>query len=77
VEEIQEPTDGRDLFVIGGEEIYRLLLPRIQELYVTKVPQTIEGDTHFPEFESQFDAGTKILETNDFTVWKYCKKVQQ
>jgi dihydrofolate reductase len=71
VEEIQEPTDGRDLFVIGGEEIYRLLLPRIQELYVTKVPRTIEGDTRFPEFESQFNTGTKVLETNDFTVWKY------
>jgi dihydrofolate reductase len=74
VEEIQEPTDQRDLFVIGGEEIYRLLLPRIQELYVTKVPQTIEGDTHFPEFESQFDAGTNVLETNDFIVWKYRRK---
>ncbi|MCE9587885.1 MAG: dihydrofolate reductase [Verrucomicrobia bacterium] len=71
VKEIQEPTDGRDLFVIGGEEIYRLLLPSVQELYVTKVPRQIEGDTHFPDFELQFDAGTKVLETNDFTVWKY------
>ena len=71
LDELKEPTDGRDLFVIGGEEIYRLLLPKIQELYVTKVPRTIEGDTLFPEFESQFDAGTKVIETNDFTVWKY------
>jgi len=71
IDDLKEPTDGRDLFVIGGEEIYRLLLPRIQELYVTKVPRTIEGDTHFPDFESQFDAGTKVLETNDFTVWMY------
>lgn len=70
-DDLQEPTDGRDLFVIGGEEIYRLLLPRIQELYVTKVPRTIEGDTCFPEFEEQFDAGTKVLETSDFSVWKY------
>jgi len=71
LKELENKLDGRDLFVIGGEEIYRLLLPRVQELYVTKVPQTIEGDTHFPEFESQFDAGTKVLETNDFSVWKY------
>jgi len=71
IDDLKEPTDGRDLFVIGGEEIYRLLLPRIQELYVTKVPRTIEGDTRFPEFESQFNTGTKVLETNDFTVWKY------
>ncbi|KAB2639391.1 MAG: dihydrofolate reductase [Verrucomicrobia bacterium] len=71
LKELENKLDGRDLFVIGGEEIYRLLLPRVQELYVTKVPQTIEGDTHFPELESQFDAGTKVLETNDFSVWKY------
>jgi len=77
VEEIQEPSDGRDLFVIGGEEIYRLLLPSVQELYVTKVPRRIEGDTHFPEFESEFDTGTKVLETNDFSVWKYTRKACQ
>ena len=71
--ELKEPTDGRDLFVIGGEEIYRLLLPKVQELYVTKVPRTINGDTHFPEFESQFDAGTKVMDTNDFSAWKYAR----
>ena len=71
LDDLKVPTDGKDLFVIGGEEIYRLLLPRIQELYVTKVPLVIEGDTHFPDFESQFDTGTKALETNDFSVWKY------
>ncbi|MFZ0434357.1 MAG: dihydrofolate reductase [Chthoniobacterales bacterium] len=74
IDELKEPEftqGGRDLFVIGGEEIYRLLLPRVQELYVTKVPRTIDGDTHFPEFESQFDAGTKVLETRDFFVWMY------
>ena len=74
LDDLIEPTDGKDLFVIGGEEIYRLLLPRVQELYVTKVPRTIEGDTHFPNFESQFDTGTKVLETNDFTVWKFARK---
>jgi dihydrofolate reductase len=71
LDDLKEPADGKDLFVIGGEEIYRLMLPRIQELYVTKVPRTIEGDTHFPEFESQFDSGSNVLEAVDFTVWKY------
>jgi dihydrofolate reductase len=74
IDELKEPTDGRDLFVIGGEEIYRLLLPRVQELYVTKVPRTIEGDTRFPEFESQFDARTRVLETPDFSVWRYVRR---
>ena len=71
LEELREPTDGRDLFVIGGEEIYRLLLPRVQEIYVTKVPKTIEGDTRFPEFEPAFDQGELVLETPDFTTLWY------
>jgi dihydrofolate reductase len=73
LDELKEPTDGRDLFVIGGEEIYRLLLPKVQELYVTKVPRTIEGDTRFPEFESDFDAGSKVLEMAEFAVFKYSR----
>ena len=71
LDELREPADGRDLFVIGGEEIYRLMLPRVQELFVTKIPRVIEGDTRFPEFEAEFDSGTKVLETADFSVWKY------
>jgi dihydrofolate reductase len=73
LDELKEPTDGRDLFVIGGEEIYRLLLPRVQELYVTKVPRVIEGDTHFPEFEEEFDSGTNVLDTLDFIVCRYLR----
>ena len=71
LDELREPADGGDLFVIGGEEIYRLMLPRVQELFVTKIPRVIEGDTHFPEFEAEFDSGTKVLKTADFSVWKY------
>ena len=73
LKELENKLDGRDLFVIGGEEIYRLLLSKVQELYVTKVPRQIEGDTHFPEFETEFDAGTKVLETADFSAWKFLR----
>jgi len=69
--ELVHALDGRDLFVIGGAEIYRLLLPYCTELFVTKVPRVVEGDTFFPEFESEFDAGEKVLETPDFTTRRY------
>ena len=71
LDKLKEPTDGRDLFVIGGAEIYRLLLPSVQEVFVTKVPRTVEGDAFFPEFESEFDAGEIVLKTPDFTTWRY------
>jgi dihydrofolate reductase len=41
-----------EVFVIGGGEIYRLALPRADRIYLTVVHAVVEGDTHFPEFES-------------------------
>ena len=39
-----------DLFVIGGEQVYRSLLPYIEKWIVTEVPLTVEGaDTFVPE----------------------------
>ena len=74
-EDLLALENSLNFFVIGGAEIYRLLLPHCTELFVTKVPVTIEGDTFFPEFESDFDTGEKILETPDFTTWRYRMRV--
>ena len=35
-------------FIIGGAEIYRLALPRVDRLYVTWVETDVAGDTCFP-----------------------------
>ena len=49
------PT-GLRAFVVGGAEIYRLVLPRITNLYVTQVLADIEGDAWLEEWDSgQFD----------------------
>jgi dihydrofolate reductase len=40
----------RDLFVIGGAQVYRSFLPHIEKWIVTEVPLTIEGaDAFVPE----------------------------
>ena len=41
----------REVFVIGGGEIYRLALPRAERLYLTVVHAEVEGDTYFPPFD--------------------------
>ena len=74
-EELLQLHESNGFFVIGGAEIYELLLPYCTELFVTKVPLSVAGDTFFPEFEKEFDAGEMVLETSDFTVWKYLKLV--
>ncbi len=43
-----------EIYVIGGEEIFRLALPRADELRLTHVAGTHEADTFFPEFGDAF-----------------------
>ena len=38
-------------FVIGGATIYKLLLPKANKLYITKINQEFEGDVYFPEID--------------------------
>ncbi len=37
-----------DVFVIGGESVYRQLLPYCSEVYITKFHKAYEADRHFP-----------------------------
>ena len=58
-EEVTEPGDGRQVYVIGGAEIYVALLPRCDEVLLTAVLREVEGDTFLPVFEEDFEfAGT-------------------
>ena len=38
-----------ELFVIGGEQIYRLAIDRAEKVYLTRVYAEVDGDAFFPE----------------------------
>lgn len=42
---------SQEVFVIGGEKLYRTLIPRANRMYLTMVHQSFEGDTYFPEVD--------------------------
>jgi dihydrofolate reductase len=42
---------GKEIFVIGGGEIYKMALPKAQKIYLTRVRGSFDGDTFFPEFD--------------------------
>jgi dihydrofolate reductase len=44
--EAQRTTDN--IFVIGGEDIYRMFMPYANKLYITHVHQNVAGDAKFP-----------------------------
>lgn len=43
--------DEEEVMVIGGSAIYKMLLPRIDRMYITYVDAEFEGDAWFPEFD--------------------------
>ncbi|MCP1123601.1 dihydrofolate reductase [Bacillus sp. 3103sda1] len=40
---------NEEIFVIGGAEIFKEVLPFADRLYITKIEEVFEGDTFFPE----------------------------
>ena len=61
----------RELFLIGGAQLYAQLLPRCTDLYLSLVQREVEGDTFFPEFENEFALADIPLKTPDFEVRHY------
>lgn len=61
----------RQLFIVGGAQIYQRLLPRCRELFLTVVQREVEGDAFFPEFEADFEFVDVPLRTADFEVRHY------
>lgn len=55
-----------EIFIIGGEQIYRLALPMADKLYLTRVYGSFEGDAYFPEIDPrQWKVDSKIFHPGD------------
>jgi len=75
VEELETLDLSGDVFVIGGGELYALLLPRCEELYLTTVHQKVpDGDAFFPEYEHLFEPVETLTETEDFVLRRWVRK---
>ncbi|MEQ8558758.1 MAG: dihydrofolate reductase [Henriciella sp.] len=60
--------DGEnEVFIIGGESLYRRALPLTDILYISEIDAEVEGDTVFPAFdESAFrEVATKRFEKSE------------
>ena len=47
------PKNEERAFVIGGGEIYKQAMSRVDQLEITHVHTTVEGDTFFPEIDQK------------------------
>ena len=52
-----------DIYVIGGESIYRQMLPYCNVAHITKIDYAYQADAYFPNLDKESD--WKITETSD------------
>lgn len=73
-----EALDVKQVFVIGGAEIFALALPLADRLFITRIHQHFEGDVFFPavdeslwKLESRIKGiqNEKNLWPHDFEIW--------
>ena len=43
--------DTDEIYVIGGESVYRMMLPYLDTIYVTKIDHAFQADTFFPNLD--------------------------
>ncbi len=82
-EELLEHLKGyapEEIFIIGGESIYRQFLPYCDTAYVTKIDHAYDADTHFPnldempEWEMTEAGGEQTSFDLEFVFTKYERK---
>ena len=49
----EQAGDVKEVMIIGGASLYEQLLPAADRLYVTEVQGEFEGDTWFPEYDTE------------------------
>ena len=61
LEAVKDYNDD-DIYVIGGESIYRQMLPLCKVAHITKIDYAYQADAHFPNLDEE---GWVITETSD------------
>jgi len=71
--------DEEHVFVIGGEQIYKIFLDHATHLYVTEVDSDVVGDAHFPKLStSQWkEVGREKLVSKDDLHFSFVDYIRQ
>jgi dihydrofolate reductase len=80
--ELAKETDCKEVFVIGGGEIYKEAMTIADRIYMTRVHAVLEGDTFFPVIDPKdwqlvselaFPADEKHAYAYSFQLWQRIK----
>ena len=76
---LAEKTSVKEIFIIGGAEIFKATLPKADRIYLTRIHHSFEGDAFFPEINKtewelvknrDCPADEKNAYAHSFQVWE-------
>lgn len=76
-------SDAKEIFIIGGGEIFKQTMDKVDKIYLTRVHTKVQGDTSYPELdtskwklvqEQSFPADEKNNYPYTFEVWEKLDK---
>ncbi len=73
LEALDHLKTDQTIWIAGGGEVYKQMLHKCSELYLTRVHRRVEGDAFFPEFEDRFKLDSIIEKDGDFTIERWVK----
>ncbi|OIO69419.1 MAG: type 3 dihydrofolate reductase [Zetaproteobacteria bacterium CG12_big_fil_rev_8_21_14_0_65_55_1124] len=78
LDELKKAAGGADeVMVIGGAEVYGLILPLADRMYLTTIAATFEGDAWFPDFNDAEwrEVLREEYAADDLNAWPYCFRI--
>lgn len=67
---LKELGEDREIFICGGESIYKQMMPYCDKLYITHVFDNFEADTFYPEISDEWEVES-INSTKENLLHKY------
>lgn len=55
MKENNDDLNKKQIFIIGGAEVYKQFMPYVSRLYITQIDIVVKGDTFFPEYKEAFE----------------------
>lgn len=73
--EVLAQYDSDDVYIIGGESIYRQFLPMVDTVYMTKIEYAYHADVYFPKLDSSEWIMTDMSDEQTYfdLIYYFCK----
>jgi dihydrofolate reductase len=65
---------GKELYVIGGANVYAQMLPMVDVMHLSQVKKYYPGDVYFPEYDKSEWQEIKRVEYDEFTAITYRRR---